>query len=269
MLVFPIIFMQFPFLLSITLPPSSFPFVPSPSRSPSPFSLFPSLPLSSSLSPFSCPPPFYTPSPPPPPPPPLFCSSLPPPLFLTSSSLLPSFPSPPYLLFISDLTLELPFTLTHPKPKVPVISQMVTLPLQPPPKEKGGEDEKGKTGEKEEDKKEDGQQEESPGLCAMYVCVLGGGGGVPPARQLLEILYISSPSPLPIFPLLRPLSSFSSPSSLKELQLFYPIALQYMTPLIIISSRLTRKLTSLAFPPLPPLFSPPPLSPSPSLAPHA
>ena len=40
-------------------------------------------------------------------------------LALNKAALAPSF---------SDLTLELPFTLTHPKPKHRVISQMVTLP---------------------------------------------------------------------------------------------------------------------------------------------
>ena len=42
------------------------------------------------------------------------------------------------LSLCSDLTLELPFTLTHPKPKFPVISRMITIPSQakmkvPPP----------------------------------------------------------------------------------------------------------------------------------------
>jgi beta-arrestin len=32
--------------------------------------------------------------------------------------------------FGSDLTMELPFTLTHPEPKEKVVSQMVTLPLR-------------------------------------------------------------------------------------------------------------------------------------------
>ena len=32
---------------------------------------------------------------------------------------------------VSDLTIELPFTLAHPKPMKPVISQMVTLPPRP------------------------------------------------------------------------------------------------------------------------------------------
>lgn len=55
-----------------------------------------------------------------------------------------------WLLLVSfrDLTLELPFTLTHPKPERPVISQMVTLPYKSPAGEGGkkGEGEAGATG---------------------------------------------------------------------------------------------------------------------------
>ena len=39
-----------------------------------------------------------------------------------------------------DLTLELPFTLTHPKPAQPVVSQMVTLPYKHWAKKKEGGD---------------------------------------------------------------------------------------------------------------------------------
>ena len=44
-----------------------------------------------------------------------------------------------------DLTLELPFTLTHPKPVKPVISQMVTLPYP----SAASKESKDVTGEKE------------------------------------------------------------------------------------------------------------------------
>jgi len=68
--------------------------------------------------------------------------------------------------FGSDLTLELPFTLTHPKPKEPVISQMVTLPPLTPAKEKKPAAEEGKEGE-EGPQKGDVQEEESAGATAV------------------------------------------------------------------------------------------------------
>ena len=53
-----------------------------------------------------------------------------------------------------DLTLELPFTLTNPKPAKPVISQMVTLPYKSPAGKtsEGRDGEGGKKGEGEEGK---------------------------------------------------------------------------------------------------------------------
>ena len=49
-----------------------------------------------------------------------------------------------------DLTLELPFTLTNPKPAKPVISQMVTLPYKSPAGKtsEGGDGGGGEGGEK-------------------------------------------------------------------------------------------------------------------------
>ena len=48
-----------------------------------------------------------------------------------------------------DLTLELPFTLTHPKPIKPVISQMVTLPYKSPASKGSKDGTGGKKGEGE------------------------------------------------------------------------------------------------------------------------
>lgn len=46
------------------------------------------------------------------------------------------------LAYFSDVTLELPFTLTHPEPNEKVVCGMVTLPRKPEGASKSKEDEK-------------------------------------------------------------------------------------------------------------------------------
>ena len=56
-----------------------------------------------------------------------------------------------------DLTLKLPFTLTHPKPAKPVISQMVTLPYKSPTSKTGKGGGGGEGGGEKEGEGEEGK----------------------------------------------------------------------------------------------------------------
>ncbi len=74
---------------------------------------------------------------------------------------------PPSPTHGSDLTLELPFTLTHPKPTEPVISQMVTLRPRHHPEGKGAEGGEGEG----KDTGEHTQDQPTSGTCVPFARV--------------------------------------------------------------------------------------------------